>query len=122
MTLFGASGLLIGITSIAFGILVYARNTKNPLNRVWGLFGFSVAIWGFGVYAFSQAHNPETAILWWRITHIGVIFIPVFFLHFVYLFLELKRDWIVHGVYTLGIFFSCYKCYSFFHQRGGLSF
>ena len=42
---------------------------------------------------------------WWRITHLGVILIPVISIHFTFLFLDIKKKWILRFVYGVGIFF-----------------
>lgn len=122
MTLFGASELLIGITSTAFAILVFIHNPKNPLNRIWGIFGLSVAIWGWGGYAFSQASTEAIALFWWRITHIGVIFIPVFFTHFVYIFLNIPKRGIVYGTYLLGLLYLFLNATPYFIKEVGYLF
>jgi len=105
MTLFGISGILIGITSIALAIIVFIHNTRSPLNRVWSLFAISVAIWGFGGYILSIAQTVEDALFWWRVTHIGVIMIPVLFAHFIYIFLQIPKREIVYGIYAIGALF-----------------
>lgn len=108
MTLFSLSGLLIAITSLFFGVLVFIKNEKTKLNQIWLFFSLAIAIWGIGGYKIGLTTNPASSLFWWRLTHIGVIFIPIFFLHFVYKFLNIlnkKRLIILSGAYCLGVFF-----------------
>lgn len=105
MNFFGFSGILIGVTSCALAIVVFLHNRRQSLNQVWALFALSVATWGVGAYMISRAQVVEEALLWWRFTHIGIILIPVFFVHFVYIFLDIKRRFGVYLTYAAGIFF-----------------
>ena len=105
MNLFGISGIITGITSLLLSLIVLGHNYKNPLSRLWALFAFLVAIWGFGVYEIARTQSPEWALFWWRITHIGVILIPVISIHFTFLFLGIKKRWMVRLMYGVGIFF-----------------
>ncbi|MFH1030317.1 MAG: histidine kinase N-terminal 7TM domain-containing protein, partial [bacterium] len=93
MNLFAVSGLLIFLTSSAMaGFMFFAfRKSKNKLHLLWSIFCVSVAIWGGGGYKIATTDNIYLADAWWRITHIGIIFIPILFTHFVYTFLNLKR-------------------------------
>jgi signal transduction histidine kinase len=103
MTLFGALGLIIGITNIALSILVYFQDRKNKLNRVWALFTLSVSTWGFGAYAVTITLDPQTALLLWRLIVAGVIFIPITFLAFTYIFLNKKETFLIKVVGILGL-------------------
>ncbi|OHA68570.1 MAG: hypothetical protein A3J68_02085 [Candidatus Wildermuthbacteria bacterium RIFCSPHIGHO2_02_FULL_48_16] len=110
MSVFAISGILIGTTSIAMAVLMVLIG-KERLHSIWGLFCVAVAVWGFGGYQIALARDPVQAELWWRLTHIGVIFIPVFFMHFVSEFLELKNKVFVLALYALGFFFLAVNSY-----------
>ncbi len=105
MNAFGLNGLFIGITSISMAILVFFKNRKSSANKLWIVFTISVAIWGFGGLKISITRDPESSLLYWRLTHIGVIFIPVLFMHFVYEFLKKKERWPIYLAYLFGFFF-----------------
>lgn len=119
MNLFGFSGILIGVTSCALAIVVFLHNRRRSLNQVWALFAISVAIWGVGAYMISRVQAVEEALLWWRLTHIGIILIPVFFVHFVYIFLDITKRFGVYITYALGVFFLIANAtpYFIFHMR-----
>jgi len=104
MNLFALSGLLIGVTSISMAVLMLVIG-KERLHHIWALFCVSVAIWGFGGYMIAITKDIEQAYMWWRLTHIGVIFIPVLFMHFVYEFLQKNTRPMIPILYALGIFF-----------------
>jgi hypothetical protein len=55
ITPFGIIGIIIGITNLAIGCLVYLGDRKNKTKQLWALFAVSVSIWGFGAYLISPA-------------------------------------------------------------------
>jgi len=108
VNIFSLSGLLIFVSSITFGLFVLYRGYAKKENVIWFLFSISVGIWGLGAYKIGIVETSEQALVWWRIAHIGIIFIPVFFWHYVYLFLDLhvrKYHIVILGSYLFGFVF-----------------
>lgn len=101
MNLFAISGLLIGISSIAMAILMFAM-ARQRLHYIWSAFCVSVAFWGFGAYFIAMTTDATRADFWWRITHIGVILIPIIFTHFIYEYLHRENKKFVFLVYMCG--------------------
>lgn len=92
------------VTGLVMTILMLIKG-RGKVHRLWMFFCISVLFWGAGGYKIATTQDIAQADLWWRITHIGVIFIPVFFTHFVYEFLQIKRKWFVISIYVLGVIF-----------------
>lgn len=109
MNFYGFSGLLIAITSGLMACLMFFFG-QNKLQYLWGRFCAFVLIFGIGIYFVSSAPTPELADFWWRIAHVGAIFIPVLFLHFVYEFLEIKKIKVLTFFYLLSAFFFVTNC------------
>lgn len=105
MTPFALSGIFISITGISMGTLVLIKTPGILTNRLWAYFNFAMAIWGFGAYKIGTAHDPQTALLWMKIGHVGVITIPVFFLHFASRFFEKVNKTAIISAYLLAAFF-----------------
>ncbi|MBI2104571.1 MAG: GAF domain-containing protein [Candidatus Omnitrophica bacterium] len=105
MSLFALSGLLTGLSSLGIGAWVYFSNRTNRINRLWSFFCVTVAVWGFGGLKIGLASDHETALIWWRITYIAVIFIPSIFYHFVSIFLEIHRPAKIVLAYLLSLGF-----------------
>lgn len=82
------TGLIIAVASLALGGLVVFSNPIAAVNRVFGLLGLSLAVWGFGYYNSFSATDPTAALLWAKVFMLGAAFIPVFYLHFVVLFIN----------------------------------
>lgn len=107
INLFGISGILIGTTSSIMAVFMFwvFLQHKKRQHLIWGLFCVSAAFWGWGGYKIATTADVSTADFWWRVTHIGVIFIPIFFTHFVYAFLGIRRKKFISIIYSLGILF-----------------
>ncbi len=108
MNPFALSGLLTGLTSLAMGAFVLAKDTTNRLNQLWYLFTGAVAVWGFGGMWIALEQTESTALLAWRVAFaFGVVWIPILFYHFVTIFCELRQK--QHGLlllnYAVGLAF-----------------
>ncbi|MEW6408777.1 MAG: ATP-binding protein, partial [Nitrospirota bacterium] len=89
---------------LALVIFIYG---KTRLHRIWALFNLAVSLWGFGALLVGKATIPSSAIISWRLAHIGVILIPVFFYHTICIFsdIEVKRRNFIIFAYLQGLFF-----------------
>lgn len=107
MNAFSFSGLLVLISSLFFGFFVFFRNPKNRINRLWGFFSVAVALWGVAALKIGliPEAEKELALWWWRVTYLGIIFIPVIFYHFVHAWLGIKKKTFLYLFYLWGIFF-----------------
>lgn len=91
MNAFAFVGLFfVSIPSLIVGPFMLLKGRKK-VHVLWSAFLSAVALWGFGMFKIGTATNIADSLFWWRIAEIGVIFIPVFLVHFVISFLELKR-------------------------------
>ena len=107
MNAFAVSGLLIGVTSIAFGLFVYLKGRERSVNRLWFYFSLSVAVWGWGGMWIALARTPAEALLAWRVAFAcGVVWIPILFAHFVHVFCERPRTHFFIVSYAHGILFA----------------
>ena len=106
MNHYGFSCLIASVSSLVVGILVYCKNKDRWLNRLWALFELSIVIWCFCQFIESLVTSPSWALFWNRILFLGVIFIPVFFLHAVLIFLNLQKKLIKILIYSCAVIFS----------------
>lgn len=105
INLFALSGLLIAVSSGTMACVMLAFS-RSRLHILWALFCISVCIWGAGAYFIGKATDPETARLWWQITHVGIAFIPALFADFVHTFVRRRRPVLISGIYMLATFFA----------------
>ncbi|MBD3248030.1 hypothetical protein GF382_01925, partial [Candidatus Falkowbacteria bacterium] len=104
MNTFAIISILTGISSSFLGLFMFIRG-KSGLQRLWGVFCFSVAIWGFGAYMLAVSADKDRALAWIRIAHIGVILIPAIFFNFVNYYLRSKWKAFTVLAYVLAFFF-----------------
>ena len=104
---FGIIGIIIAITSISIGFLVFLYDRKNRTNQIWLAFAVSIAIWGAGSYLISITQDQALSLVLWRITYVGVILIPFLFISFIFSYLQLRSKYI-YAFSTLGSIFFLY--------------
>ncbi|MBP7088472.1 MAG: GAF domain-containing protein [Candidatus Omnitrophica bacterium] len=90
VNLLSVSSLLLTLTCpfLTFILLVYG---KTKLHRIWAFFNITVFLWGIGVFLVTQSKTDAQAIFYWKIAHVGSLFIATVFLHTVFVFCELNR-------------------------------
>ena len=104
MNAFAITGLIVAIPITILGVFTLVMGRKK-IHLIWGFFCFSVAWWGFGIYKIAMSAEVSKTIFWLRIAEVGVIFIPVFLVHFVITFLELKRKILLFLFYFITAIF-----------------
>ena len=75
-----------GFFNFLLGVYILVKGPKRTLNRVFSLFAFSLAIWGFSEVGHRVADSPEVAYLWMRGGGIGWCFMASLYFHFVLIF------------------------------------
>ena len=92
------------------GVFVYSRNKKSLVNVLFSLECFVSFIWQFCyamMYLFSN--DEQLAAFWMKIGYVGVIYISVFYYHFIIEFFERKKERIIvyisYGIATVFVFF-----------------
>jgi signal transduction histidine kinase len=101
------SAIFTGVTSIILGTLVYFGDTKNKINKLFGIMCLFLAIWSFGYFFPIVQDNKELSLLSFRLLHVGALFIAPSHFHFTCVFLgigEQKKKFIIFG-YLINLFF-----------------
>ena len=81
MNYFATAPLIAAIANFLLAFFVLYQAPGQTLNRVFFFFGLSVSIWTFGAFMMFQVEDAESALLWTRILHVGVILLPLTFFH-----------------------------------------
>jgi signal transduction histidine kinase len=80
--------LIAFLLNLSLAGLSLLRNPDSRLNRVFTYFIGGLALWNFGVFMLRQSTDEASAYLWEVVIHVGVIALPVFFYHFLLIFLD----------------------------------
>lgn len=91
MNIFALFGFINGISGVIFGLLVYSKNPKNLVNRIFGLMSLSLAVWAFSYGFWFLSQEKEIALFWTRLLSLGSTFIPITFFHWILALLNLKK-------------------------------
>jgi len=99
--------LITGLVHLALALIVLSKGITKRLNQTYALYSICIAIWSI-FEAFGITRQSETLALWlWRLNHAGVIFITIFFVHFVYILLNIqgRKRKLIPISYALGLIF-----------------
>ena len=91
MNIFSLSSILVLVFPTLMALFLFFKRQKSKGTNLWGCVCLLVGVWGIAGYKFSTVTYKEAALFWWQIAHIGPIFNPVFYYHFVYVYLGLKK-------------------------------
>ena len=106
--------LFAGCVDFSLAVFVFFKDVRNRLHQTFALYFASVGIWAmFEAFAIT-AYDEGLALLLWRINHIGVIFIPVGFMHFVYTMTNIKKQKTILISYIIAFIFVALNCTNLF--------
>lgn len=114
LRLFSFSSVFLVLTSGVL-ILILLKYGKSSLHVIWGLFNFSILIWGSGLFFSSITSDYYIALKWLRIGFAGSIFISVFFFHLSTYFYSFKKYYlyIAYGQAAIFLFWDIFAGNSF---------
>jgi hypothetical protein len=101
---FGFPPLVTSLAVFFFGISSFKRKPPLKIYRVFSGFCFGVSAWAF-FYSLMYFSKPTYALFFARLGYLGVIFIPVFGLHYVFLLAELQEGKLIKLGYALTFIF-----------------
>ncbi len=101
--LYGVTNLFASITNLAIAVFVLLKGRGSKLSQIWSVFAFCVAIYGLGAYFAAGAKNYEMAFFWWQFSYVGVVMLPPLFVHFVHIFLGVKRPSFIKVIYAVNL-------------------
>lgn len=99
---------LTALTTLFLSLIVCFRSVKDPVNRLLALLLASIAGWSFGqtMVILASGYSARDVLFWGRLAHAPIVFIPTFFVHFVYVAVKLKQHKkIVNLAYALSAIF-----------------
>jgi signal transduction histidine kinase len=95
---------LMGMVTLALGFLVYRSNRESAAHRHFLMLCASIALWLDATSIALCATDAETALVWFKLDNVGVMYISVAFYGFSAEFLQLQRQrsiWVGYGLATL---------------------
>jgi len=83
------------------------------------LVNFGVALWCWSLFGRELSFEKTSALFFIRLSYVGVISIPVFFIHFVVSFLQQFKYKLILPVYALGLVFQIFNFTPLFIKDAG---
>ena len=72
------------------GFLVFLKNKKSTLHKIFFLLNLAVGVWLFGTFKMLTASSDLQSIFWDRFIYAGVIFVPALMYHFSAIFTKIS--------------------------------
>ena len=90
MNLFSITSLLVSSFCILQAIFIF-RTANNSVQRMWGIFNVSVALWSGGLFWVSISKSPSEAFFAWKATYLAGLSVTISFYHLAYRFCNLNK-------------------------------
>ena len=134
LALYTIAPLLSSIFFLFLGSIVYFKNRKSTVNITFALVCFVTFWWQFSWFILFNTQNEASANFLVRFGHVGIIFIPIFFFHFLLSFLRkvsIFDRYLLYFSYLVGLIFEVllitdyfingfYKYFWGFYPRAGI--
>src|SRR5436190_3326494 len=106
--------IALGLNLLLLGSAL-APDRRSQRNLRFAYLATALAVWNLGVFGLRATADPETALIWQRVLHVGVIPIPVLFYHYVLAFLDLprRRPELIVGYVLCGVFLAAWPTPAF---------
>ena len=102
MSFVANAAITAGVINTTLAAFVLYTNPRSTLNRVYALWGGSVAVWNFAAFFKSFEHVTESqAMIWVGIIQGAVIFLPLTLAHLCQLILRNRTPRWIYGFYAL---------------------
>lgn len=104
MTIYQIAPSITCFLLFLIGLFVFLTNRKSATGMLFSLFCFSMVVWLFGFSAMYFTTNAATALFYARLGFVGIIFIPIFAIHFILVFIKEKYPkWAIILLYLTSI-------------------
>ena len=95
--------LVSSISCFLLGSILFLKRKGSHANIIFSLECLSIALWFIGYALMYSSPSAKVALQYTKIVYLGVIFIPIFFYHFVSVYLNIKERQFI--IYSIGVVF-----------------
>ena len=92
LTAYFIASIVTAVCNLALALIVYFKDRKNIVNINYFFSNLSIALWAFGFAMAITTSDKTMGLFWIRFLNVGAIFIPLFFLHFIFSLLKIYRQ------------------------------
>lgn len=98
---------LFAIIPCLFLTVFTSITRKTKLHQLWVFLNIALVIWNVCLFLIGFSNDPEKSIVFWKIAHSFIMFVPPLFLHVVSIQCKLKKPKLIWLSYVQATFFSC---------------
>lgn len=99
--IYATAPLLVGILMLILGIVTLIKDRASRVSSSFFLVTLSIFIWLGSLPWLYTADNEQAAVLWAKIEHVGVAFIPSFFFIFTLDIIQRYKKYKYYGLATI---------------------
>lgn len=103
MNYLALSGVITFICCLLNSIFVFFKAPKLRVNQTLSLCSFFIALWGVGLFWSFYLTNYNDVLFWGRFLNTVAIWIPAFFLHFVYSYVKKEQSIEIYATYFIAL-------------------
>ncbi len=117
MTFYKITCLVAGLFHLFLTVFVVSRDFKSKVNRVYAVWGFSLAFWNLSAFVKLQVPTNDS-MFWVRMIHLGLVFLPVGIFHLCLLISDVRNRQLIPFVYGINIALALTVMFGDFYIRG----
>lgn len=114
MNIFGISSIILAFVSIVFALILFIANRQSKIIRAWLYESIAISLWSLGLYGVTSSTNQYVATLWQYLLDFSAIFIPVLYVRFVSILLDLRNIIFVRLLMVLSFIVALFSFTSYF--------
>ena len=114
MNLFSISNIILSLSSLLFGLIVYHSNKENPLIKYWLMFAWCFSFWSLGLFGVTYYKDYNTALFWQYVLDFFAVFLPSTYVIFLIKFFKFKNKFWMPTIYTLSGIFAIFSFTPYF--------
>ncbi len=114
MNLFSISNIILSLSSLFFGLIVYRSNRENPLIKYWLMFAWCFSFWSLGLFGVTYYTNYNTALFWQYVLDVFAVFLPSTYVIFLIKFFKFENKLWMPVIYISSAVFALFSFTSYF--------
>ena len=119
MNLFSISNIILSLSSLLFGLIVYESNKENPLIKYWLMFAWCFSFWSLGLFGVTYYTDDDAALFWQYVLDFFAVFLPSTYVIFLIKFFKFKNRFWMPVIFISSSLFAVFSFTSYF--KTGLS-
>ncbi len=92
MSLYSIPPLIGAAVAFTLGIFVFHKRLKDTAGRVFFFLMLACAVWNLGEFMMQSSKSFDSALLWAKISNLGLVFIPLFLVRFAYVYPKVSKE------------------------------